>query len=463
MPVPSSLADLSTTPASNSPAGSESPALVDDYLRTHGAFIKQVDNAAAKSATLAASGGSALVGYMPSGTGAVATTVQAKLREGVSVTDKGADATGAVDASNSFLAAYAESPSYYIPPGTYVITSATVNVDAHQFFSAAGVTLVIDGVSKDYSNCFFGAYQLIKNGDWVSGTQKYLNIVNRFSGQTLARISSAYSSSDSHQFYLPIEVVRDSHGFMLRHGTVGGNSDVLFQDSTSEDLFYLQSTGDAASCAFNILFDSTPGVAGGFDTAFSIVNVAGVATGLFPAIPVEFQLSAAFRKRSGATYKWRMVPDTTTMALKSQDTSDVDQATLMSFGRYDISTGNKRTGVYPALPFTGRFANSFSESGSISTGASRTFPLVGASQLAIGTVNVVFVGSGGGSRYYQADFKFDGTTLTTDASTLNSGDAQLAVTFSVVSSQLELTLNYTGGFGGSARYAVDVDVATVNR
>jgi hypothetical protein len=45
MPVPSSIADLSTTPASNSPAGSETPSSVDDYLRTQAAFIKQTYNA----------------------------------------------------------------------------------------------------------------------------------------------------------------------------------------------------------------------------------------------------------------------------------------------------------------------------------------------------------------------------------------------------------------------------------
>ena len=44
MPVPSAISDLSTTPALNSPAGSESPALVDDYLRTYAAFIKQVSD-----------------------------------------------------------------------------------------------------------------------------------------------------------------------------------------------------------------------------------------------------------------------------------------------------------------------------------------------------------------------------------------------------------------------------------
>lgn len=39
MPVPSTITSLSTTAGSNSPAGSESPALIDDYLRAHAAFI----------------------------------------------------------------------------------------------------------------------------------------------------------------------------------------------------------------------------------------------------------------------------------------------------------------------------------------------------------------------------------------------------------------------------------------
>lgn len=45
MPVPIDIASLSTTPGLNSPAGSESPATMDDYLRTHAAFIKQVSDA----------------------------------------------------------------------------------------------------------------------------------------------------------------------------------------------------------------------------------------------------------------------------------------------------------------------------------------------------------------------------------------------------------------------------------
>lgn len=42
MPLPSSINDLSTTAGSNSPAGSESPSLIDDYLRTYASYIAQL-------------------------------------------------------------------------------------------------------------------------------------------------------------------------------------------------------------------------------------------------------------------------------------------------------------------------------------------------------------------------------------------------------------------------------------
>lgn len=61
MPVPSSISDLSTTPALNSPPGSESPSSIDDYLRTHAAFIKQVsDDVATVSGEVATLDGQAV-------------------------------------------------------------------------------------------------------------------------------------------------------------------------------------------------------------------------------------------------------------------------------------------------------------------------------------------------------------------------------------------------------------------
>lgn len=52
MPVPSNISDLSTTPADNSPQGTESPSTADDYLRTHAAFIATLN--AANTAHVAA-------------------------------------------------------------------------------------------------------------------------------------------------------------------------------------------------------------------------------------------------------------------------------------------------------------------------------------------------------------------------------------------------------------------------
>lgn len=42
MPIPSSINDLSTSAGSNSPPGSESPSLIDDYLRTYASYIAQL-------------------------------------------------------------------------------------------------------------------------------------------------------------------------------------------------------------------------------------------------------------------------------------------------------------------------------------------------------------------------------------------------------------------------------------
>jgi hypothetical protein len=90
--------------------------------------IAELDSEAAKSAALAASGGSALLGFLQSGTGAVARTAQSKLRESFSVLDFGADNTGATDSTAAIQAALdaaATDPlaikSVFIPSGIYKV------------------------------------------------------------------------------------------------------------------------------------------------------------------------------------------------------------------------------------------------------------------------------------------------------------------------------------------------------
>ena len=96
------------------------------------------------AADLAASTGSSLIGYIAAGSGAVATTVQAKLRESVSVQDFGADPTGGVDATAAINAALAASKTVNFgdASSTYKVSGTlTVQTGSTLIFNGATVTM----------------------------------------------------------------------------------------------------------------------------------------------------------------------------------------------------------------------------------------------------------------------------------------------------------------------------------
>lgn len=86
------------------------------------------------AAAMAASNGSSLVGFIQPGTGAVATTVQTKLREWISVKDFGATGDGTTDDYTSIVNAINQAISthkdVFFPAGTYRITSGLVVLNA---------------------------------------------------------------------------------------------------------------------------------------------------------------------------------------------------------------------------------------------------------------------------------------------------------------------------------------------
>ena len=98
-----------------------------------------------KASDLAAPSGTSLVGYLPAGTGAVATTVQSKLRESVSVKDFGAVGDGVTDDTAAIQSAinYALTSTRKVkaPSGHYRVTSEIQN---------NGVTIEGDGPSTRF-------------------------------------------------------------------------------------------------------------------------------------------------------------------------------------------------------------------------------------------------------------------------------------------------------------------------
>ncbi|WP_266158510.1 glycosyl hydrolase family 28-related protein [Dyella silvatica] len=107
-------------------------------------------------AELAAGGGSALVGYMQGGAGAVARTVQDKLRDVVSVKDFGAvgngqaDDTSAINAADS--AATALGATLFFPTGIYCVNNSGVMQHGCSWVGAGSASSVIKALPQSFTN-----------------------------------------------------------------------------------------------------------------------------------------------------------------------------------------------------------------------------------------------------------------------------------------------------------------------
>ena len=130
--------------------------------------IWTVDNIDVTSAltTLAASNGSSLVGYVQTGTGAVATTVQARLRQSLSVKDFGATGDGTTDDTTAIQNALnaGTGRSVYFPAGTYRFSSTLL--------VKTKTTLIGDGMNKSILKLTsgFGAGTTAIRNDIITGT-----------------------------------------------------------------------------------------------------------------------------------------------------------------------------------------------------------------------------------------------------------------------------------------------------
>jgi hypothetical protein len=121
---------------------------------------------------------STLVGYTPAGTGTVGTTVQAKLRESVSVKDFGADPTGVADSTTAFTSAIAAASEVFIPTGTYLISS-TLTIQNKSGFRLRGSNMATelkwvganDGVMMKLTQSRFTTLEnFYLNGNSIAGT-----------------------------------------------------------------------------------------------------------------------------------------------------------------------------------------------------------------------------------------------------------------------------------------------------
>ena len=144
---------------------------------------------------------SSLVTYLPAGTNAVATTVQAKLRESVSVLDFGADPTGVADSAAAIQNAInavslAGGGTVYVPAGIYKITTTIY-------------------LSKTMSGSYYNPVQLVGAGR-MSGNKTGGTILNH-TGSGVAVWVGDYLNDSTSQPY-------NSYYFSVRDLSVIGNA-----------------------------------------------------------------------------------------------------------------------------------------------------------------------------------------------------------------------------------------------
>lgn len=102
------------------------------------------------------SGNATAVVYTPTGTGAVATTVQAKLRESVSVKDFGAVGDGVTDDTVAIQNAVDSGYAVYFPAGTYKVTAVLDIADGMKLYANKDATILstISTVPLSYNHIF---------------------------------------------------------------------------------------------------------------------------------------------------------------------------------------------------------------------------------------------------------------------------------------------------------------------
>jgi hypothetical protein len=181
----------------------------------------------------APAGSSAGISHISAGSGAVATTVQAKLRESVSVKDFGAIGDGTADDTAAIVAAdaYAASSqkSLYFSPGTYLLASL-ISMTAKSWYGDSSETSIIKlQTGSTVTN-------LVHVGP-TSGTsiKTFCSIENiKFDGNNGCSSSVVGLRNVQHSSFRNLKVTNGSnHGFTTNTSTASINTQILRNEYTN--------------------------------------------------------------------------------------------------------------------------------------------------------------------------------------------------------------------------------------
>jgi len=141
MPVPSAITDLSTTAASNSPAGAESArGTIDDYLRAHASFIAQTRVGTSTTTYTFSATGARIQGDFSNATQSSRTALQSSTSNGVTSISALPNGTATAAGYNAYNAADPTNSAYV----GFDISSTLAKLTSSAIGSGASLPLTIN-------------------------------------------------------------------------------------------------------------------------------------------------------------------------------------------------------------------------------------------------------------------------------------------------------------------------------
>ena len=187
--------------ASGASAGESSGFASDAEISALSAAASAI-TAAAEVGALAVSSGAALVGFTQSGTGAVAQTVDSKLKQSISVKDFGAIGDGVADDTAAIQAAIINAASIFFPAGTYRVTGA-LTAGAKRIY---GETQSLSVLKLDHSGVGLNFVNTDIYGLTIS------NIAIEGNGSSTAIVIESTTEVTSHAHFDSVRIYNHAYG-----------------------------------------------------------------------------------------------------------------------------------------------------------------------------------------------------------------------------------------------------------
>lgn len=343
---------------------------------------------------------------------------------------------------------------YQLDSGT-TVADPSPDVWSDPFTAADNTFLKISGLTYDVSGCFAAGWK-------YTTTQRYLTMSHARTGKVIGIWSDGENTGDSHRFFLPFDIRRDGHAFIMAPETTTGISDILVRRSGANvdaygNRFTPISFNEAEDKLYR-LYATTAAGAPGFD-AIDIIGAGTSPSYEIPALRPNMRQGWTVQTRAGGALKLSLIPGATKHT-ETDETSGNTTRTITRSGQTLAGvTFNTMLDVPAGTGGEQNWSKTFSDliAGALLPAAVNIYDKSGATRNFVrGEFLAIAQSSGAVGSRRLADFEFDGTTLTVTDRVTSTLPAQFTATVALVGNYLQFQASYAGGLGTGYTMSVSI-------